>query len=164
MDVALPPTFHVLRPHHVGLLTIFLLVFKEDGRKKLPAPFILHVYRVLLNEVCEVRNTCNFNIRIAFHEFMTQITQPKSHQELIRELSTGQKAETEEPRNFIEGVNLAVSCLGHLLRPTAQLLLEHNELQTADQLTDFFTGSSYFVSRSSSSRITINSQQSQHSL
>lgn len=50
-----PPTSHVLRPHHVGLLTAFMLVFKEFEIKPLPPSFNLHMYRVLLNEVSEAR-------------------------------------------------------------------------------------------------------------
>lgn len=47
-----PPTNHVLRAHHVGILTLFILAFKEyEG--KLPPTFLLHLYRVLLNEVVE---------------------------------------------------------------------------------------------------------------
>lgn len=44
---------HVLRPHHVSLLMIMMCVFKEMHRK-LPAAFLLHVYRILLREVSEV--------------------------------------------------------------------------------------------------------------
>lgn len=53
IDEAPPPTDHVLRPHHVGLLTIFMLTLKELEARKLPTPFTLHLYRVLLNEVSE---------------------------------------------------------------------------------------------------------------
>ena len=52
MEEAPPPTNHVLRPHHIDLLAAFLLLFKEY-ESKLPSPFTLHVYRVLLNEVSE---------------------------------------------------------------------------------------------------------------
>jgi len=54
MEEAPPPTNHILRPHHIDLLAIFLLLFKEY-EPKLPAPFTLHVYRVLLDEVAEAR-------------------------------------------------------------------------------------------------------------
>jgi hypothetical protein len=52
MDEPPPATHHVLRPHHIGLLAVFKLTFKEN---LLPPPFILHVIRVLLNEVSEAR-------------------------------------------------------------------------------------------------------------
>lgn len=58
MDDAPPPTAHVLRPHHVGLLTIFMLIFKEPDAMKIPSDFLLHLYRVLLTEVSEVSITC----------------------------------------------------------------------------------------------------------
>ncbi|KAJ6496647.1 hypothetical protein C8R47DRAFT_349617 [Mycena vitilis] len=77
-----PPTDHVLRPHHVGLLTLFILTFKEyEG--KLPPTFLLHIYRVLLNEVAEV-------------------APPKTYAELLLELQAGPKAEEDYPRQLIE--------------------------------------------------------------
>ncbi|KAG5643475.1 hypothetical protein DXG03_000863 [Asterophora parasitica] len=53
MDDAPPPTEHVLRPHHVGLLTILMLAFKEPESKTIPPPFLLHLYRILLHEISE---------------------------------------------------------------------------------------------------------------
>lgn len=51
----LPPADHILRPHHFALLSIFVLAFKEFETTPLPSPFLLHVYRLLLNEVSEAR-------------------------------------------------------------------------------------------------------------
>ncbi|KAG6376120.1 hypothetical protein JVT61DRAFT_2092 [Boletus reticuloceps] len=48
-----PPVHHVLRPHHIDLIAIFLLVFKEF-RDNLPPNFLLCIYRFLLFEVSEV--------------------------------------------------------------------------------------------------------------
>ncbi|KAJ7470732.1 hypothetical protein FB451DRAFT_1254671 [Mycena latifolia] len=80
MDV--PPTEHVLRPHHVGLLTLFILTFKEyEG--KLPSTFLLHIYRVLLNEVVEV-------------------APPKTFAELHLELQADPKSKEDYPRQLIE--------------------------------------------------------------
>ncbi|KAJ7046748.1 hypothetical protein C8F04DRAFT_1061598 [Mycena alexandri] len=83
-----PPTNHVLRAHHVGILTLFILAFKEyEG--KLPPTFLLHLYRVLLNEVVEV-------------------APPKTYSELFIELQAGPKSEEGYPRQLIEGF---ASCL-----------------------------------------------------
>ncbi|KAJ7219238.1 hypothetical protein GGX14DRAFT_435221 [Mycena pura] len=80
MDV--PPTDFVLGAHHVVLLTLFILTFKEyEG--KLPPAFLLHVLRVLLNEVVEV-------------------APPKSYAELYQELQAGPKSEEDYPRQLIE--------------------------------------------------------------
>ncbi|KAJ7905457.1 hypothetical protein B0H14DRAFT_2660328 [Mycena olivaceomarginata] len=77
-----PPTEHTLRPHHVGLLTLFILTFKEyEG--KLPPTFLLHIYRVLLNEVVEV-------------------APPKAYKELLLELQAGPKSEEDYARQLIE--------------------------------------------------------------
>ncbi len=54
MDEAPPPTEHVVRPHHIGLLSILSLAFKDGGFKEFPIPFTLHLYRCLLNEISEV--------------------------------------------------------------------------------------------------------------
>ncbi|CAK5277710.1 unnamed protein product [Mycena citricolor] len=81
MDI--PPTEHVLRAHHVGLLTLFSLTFKEfEG--KLPPAFLLHIYRLLLNEVSEV-------------------APPKSFTELQMDLLSASKAELQISRRLIAG-------------------------------------------------------------
>jgi anaphase-promoting complex subunit 5 len=54
MDEAPPPTEHIVRPHHIGLLSILSLAFKDGGFKEFPSPFTLHLYRCLLNEISEV--------------------------------------------------------------------------------------------------------------
>lgn len=58
MDDAPPPTYHTLKPHHIDLLAILRLLFKEY-ETKLPSTFTLHVYRVLLNGVSEVSSSTN---------------------------------------------------------------------------------------------------------
>jgi len=55
MDEAPPPSDHVLRPHHITLLTILMMAFKDLEIKKFPPAYSLHIYRVLLNEISEVR-------------------------------------------------------------------------------------------------------------
>jgi len=62
------PTTHILRPHHIGLLAVFILAFR-DLESKLPKPFLLHVYRVLLNEISEA----------CLEPFSRQIPAIKSH-------------------------------------------------------------------------------------
>ncbi|KIL69717.1 hypothetical protein M378DRAFT_68525 [Amanita muscaria Koide BX008] len=97
-----PPTEHVLRPHHVALLSIFILTFKTFHSTALPAPFVLHVYRLLLSEVSEV-------------------ARPRSYSELLNELSSAPKVDAEESRRFL-----------------SSFASYHNELATAEQLTNFF--------------------------
>ncbi|KZT26232.1 hypothetical protein NEOLEDRAFT_1132257 [Neolentinus lepideus HHB14362 ss-1] len=68
-----PPTpiIHILRPHHIGILSILMLTFKEEFETRaLSAPFLLHVYRILLYEISEV-------------------AEPKPWHQLIREISSG---------------------------------------------------------------------------
>ena len=63
-EETLPPTHHVLRPHHIFLLAVFLITFKEFESKDLPPLFVLHIYRFLLNEVSEVCMS-----RIAYRDY-----------------------------------------------------------------------------------------------
>ena len=55
MEQLPPPIDHVLRPHHIALLSIIMMAFKDLEIKKFPATFALHIHRVLMNEVAEVR-------------------------------------------------------------------------------------------------------------
>src|SRR5258708_5259000 len=42
-----PPVHHVLRPHHIDLIAMLLLIFKEfELQKTLPKDFLLYMYRV----------------------------------------------------------------------------------------------------------------------
>lgn len=103
MDDLPPPTVHTLRPHHISLLAVFLLLFKEY-EASLPLPFTLHVYRVLLNQVSEV-------------------SAPKSHPDLLRELSTGPKAEDIEARKMIAKLK---GVPGECRTPDSLTILFHN--------------------------------------
>ena len=46
-----PRVTHVLRPHHVAILSVFILVLGEKPSPK----FNLHIWRVLAQEIAEVR-------------------------------------------------------------------------------------------------------------
>lgn len=48
--IAHPPTAHTLKAHHVHLLYIFATLFS----RALPSSFLLHAYRVVIDEVSEV--------------------------------------------------------------------------------------------------------------
>ncbi|KDQ60855.1 hypothetical protein JAAARDRAFT_31853 [Jaapia argillacea MUCL 33604] len=81
-DYHAPPTSHILRPHHIGLLTIFMLAFKEYENRKLPPAFVLHLYRVLMFETSEVE-------------------EPKSWAQLLSELGNGPMAEHDLVQSLI---------------------------------------------------------------
>ncbi|KAH7930809.1 hypothetical protein BV22DRAFT_36274 [Leucogyrophana mollusca] len=76
-----PPVHHVLRPHHVDLIAIFLLVFKEF-EKNLPPQFMLHIYRFLLHETSEV-------------------TEPRSHEEILQALQSMPQSDTQTVQSLI---------------------------------------------------------------
>ncbi|KIK95893.1 hypothetical protein PAXRUDRAFT_826555 [Paxillus rubicundulus Ve08.2h10] len=76
-----PPVHHVLRPHHIDLIAIFLLVFKEF-HNSLPPQFLLYVYRFLLYEVSEV-------------------VQPRTHQQILSILKSAPQIDSPNVRNLI---------------------------------------------------------------
>ncbi|KAA1469483.1 hypothetical protein DENSPDRAFT_835114 [Dentipellis sp. KUC8613] len=49
-----PPTAHTLRPHHISLLMIIMLVYKHYPRKLFHPVFLMDVYQMILHEVVEV--------------------------------------------------------------------------------------------------------------
>lgn len=50
-----PTIPHVLKPHHVVLCTLFILIYRDTSPKRFPPSFLLHMQRLLLSEVSEVR-------------------------------------------------------------------------------------------------------------
>jgi len=54
MDDAPPPTDHVLRPHHITLLSVLMMAFKDLEIKRFPSQFALHIHQTLLTEIAEV--------------------------------------------------------------------------------------------------------------
>ncbi|KAF9532947.1 hypothetical protein CPB83DRAFT_873879 [Crepidotus variabilis] len=85
MEDAPPPTDHTLRPHHITLLIVLSAAFKDSVIQKLPKPFALHVYRVLLNEISEVAH-------------------PTPHKELLEDFCTGPSANEPASKAFIEDI------------------------------------------------------------
>ena len=49
-----PPTCFVIRPHHIQNLMIIGVVFQEFKDQKIPPQFVIHVYRLLMQEIAEV--------------------------------------------------------------------------------------------------------------
>ncbi|KIK70807.1 hypothetical protein GYMLUDRAFT_210293 [Collybiopsis luxurians FD-317 M1] len=47
-------TDHPLQPHHISLLAILYLIFKDIRSKTFPPDFLLHIQRTLLDEISEV--------------------------------------------------------------------------------------------------------------
>ncbi|EKM82711.1 hypothetical protein AGABI1DRAFT_118153 [Agaricus bisporus var. burnettii JB137-S8] len=103
MDEVPPPTEHILRPHHIGLLSILSLAFRDTDSKNFPNPFTLHLYRCLLNEISEV-------------------CKPKTYHEVLREIASGRRAETDICQAFL-----------------ASARTMPKNLDTADNLTTFFS-------------------------
>jgi hypothetical protein len=107
MDDAPPPTDHVLRPHHVALLTIFILTFKELDSKAIPSLFTLHLYRELLKEVSEVC-PIDANTNVLIYLMILQVARPKSHSELLYALNQGPMADAEGSRRLIASFQVVV--------------------------------------------------------
>ncbi|KAG6890725.1 hypothetical protein C0995_005098 [Termitomyces sp. Mi166 len=111
MDDAPPPTDHVLRPHHVDLLTILVFAFKEPDCKDIPPAFLLHLYRTLLNEISEV-------------------SRPKSHFDLMKTVCHGPSADSEKSQRVIAAIKAVYTC--------SWGTVQHSDLTSADQITNFF--------------------------
>ncbi|KAF8077980.1 hypothetical protein FPV67DRAFT_1463707 [Lyophyllum atratum] len=88
MDDAPPPTEHVLRPHHVSLLTILMITFKEPDNRKIPPSFLLHLFRILLNEISEV-------------------SRPMPYHELMLAVINGPSADADESQRIIAAYKAA---------------------------------------------------------
>ncbi|KAF8559544.1 hypothetical protein OG21DRAFT_1402070 [Imleria badia] len=86
-----PPVHHVLRPHHIDLIAVFLLVFKEF-HKNLPPNFLLFIYRFLLFEVSEV-------------------VQPRTHQQILFILRSAPGVESLNVRNLLMALDAVPSQL-----------------------------------------------------
>ncbi|KAG2157068.1 armadillo-type protein [Suillus clintonianus] len=67
-----PPVHHVLRPHHIDLIAMLLLIFKEfELQKTLPKDFLLYMYRFLMMETSERRTSLfGFFVRRCFVSFI----------------------------------------------------------------------------------------------
>jgi len=54
-----PPTAHTLRPHHISLLMVIMLLYRHYPRKRFHPSFLIQVHGVLLEEIVEVRLSRN---------------------------------------------------------------------------------------------------------
>lgn len=99
------PTDHVLRPHHITLLIIISAAFKDLAIRRLPNPFALHIHRVLLNEVSEVRCSSSLAKPLTLWK---KVSLPKPHMELLSEISAGPSVHSPESQAFIEEITSSV--------------------------------------------------------
>lgn len=134
-----PPVHHVLRPHHIDLIAIFLLVFKEF-HNNLPPNFLLFIYRFLLFQVSEV---CMFHVRsqsILLH----QVVQPRTHQQILSILRSAPDIESPNVRNLLVALDAVVG-LGY--RVSSSYLIESpqakptHKRRSVDQLFSQFVAS-----------------------
>lgn len=79
------PTHHVLRPHHLVLLSILMIAFKENEIKRLNPEFQLHIIRILLREVSET-------------------VRPTSHAKILQEIKRGVGSDAPESAQFMGAV------------------------------------------------------------
>ncbi|KAG8881233.1 hypothetical protein FRB98_004464 [Tulasnella sp. 332] len=83
-----PRQTHVLRPHHVAILSVFVLVLRDP-----PSPaFNLHVWRILAREISE-------------------LYPPKSFEELVRAVSSGRGDLPDEASKMGRGLRNVVSAI-----------------------------------------------------
>jgi anaphase-promoting complex subunit 5 len=114
----LPPTSFVLRPHHVELLKVFSTAFQELREQKFPPQYLLHLYRVLMQEVAEVHI---FISSLTSKSNALKIEEPRTHQELMEQLKSGPCADNHVPEFMIRRVENCVSSPCLLLDTSAGL-------------------------------------------
>ncbi|EMD38521.1 hypothetical protein CERSUDRAFT_82798 [Gelatoporia subvermispora B] len=82
-DPPAPPTSHVLRPHHIQLLTLLLVAFTSFDEKTFSQPFLLALYRFALQEISEV-------------------SFPKTYGEICKTLRSAPMADAATSRQFLQ--------------------------------------------------------------
>lgn len=112
MEEVPPPADHVIRPHHITLLTVLMMAFKDLAIKKFPPPYALHLHRVLLNEISEV--CLNFYGFFVPTHLQGQVARPKSHKEFISEICSGPQADVPVCSEFQTAIR-------SIVRPGVQL-------------------------------------------
>ncbi|KDQ18511.1 hypothetical protein BOTBODRAFT_28883 [Botryobasidium botryosum FD-172 SS1] len=55
-----PPKTHVLRPHHVGILAVFIFAYKEI----FSPPFTMHIMRILAREIAETQKPTPYPVLV----------------------------------------------------------------------------------------------------
>ncbi|KAJ3971131.1 hypothetical protein EV361DRAFT_912638 [Lentinula raphanica] len=98
------PTDHQLQPHHIALLAIISLTFKDIRTKRFDPLFLLYVQRMLLDEISEV-------------------AQPKSAAELRDVLSAAPKSNEGDGNSLVSAFNALE------ITSTDQLIEFFSELQ-----------------------------------
>lgn len=109
MEQPPPATDHVLRPHHVALLTIIMMAFKDLEIKKFPTPFALHLHRFLMNEVAEVRVGCRCSWKYYMRFIREKVATRKSHDEVMSEICSGPSADAVQCSEFQIAIKSIVS-------------------------------------------------------
>ncbi|EPQ58152.1 hypothetical protein GLOTRDRAFT_120003 [Gloeophyllum trabeum ATCC 11539] len=107
-------TTHVLRPHHIGLLSVLAISYKEFESKEVPAPFLLHINRLMLNEISEV-------------------AEPKPWYQLIQELSSGPMADVADALYLIESVK-------DVWMSVMLIVPQHKSIRNGADMLIFFQG------------------------
>ncbi|CCL99134.1 uncharacterized protein FIBRA_01149 [Fibroporia radiculosa] len=78
-------TIHVLKPHHLSLLRLIVMILQAESPRlmfgPIPSDFLLHVYRIVLYEISEV-------------------SKPRNFAELVTEIAKGPMADQPGPQKF----------------------------------------------------------------
>jgi len=97
-----PPTPSTLRPHHISLLMVIMLLYRHYPRTRFQPSFLIQVHRVLLEEVVEVSLP---NAQI-FLQLITrfQMTPPRSFPKLLEALKAAPHSNDEGVNPFFESL------------------------------------------------------------
>jgi anaphase-promoting complex subunit 5 len=97
-----PPTPNTLRPHHISLLMVIMLLYRHYPRKRFHPSFLIQVHRVLLEEVVEVRLLIDTMLLPV--ESPLQVTPPRSFPKLLEVLKSAPHSDDDGAIPFFESL------------------------------------------------------------
>ncbi|PPR03777.1 hypothetical protein CVT24_007495 [Panaeolus cyanescens] len=135
MEEESPSNDHVIRPHHISILSILMVAFKDLEIKKFPNDYALHIYRVLLSEIA-------------------QVAEPRSHKELLHTICSGPRSQGSESFDFKAAINsihtdiTTADRMGNFLQNIRCLLIDKSPSEPARffrrSVFGYFCRRSYF--------------------
>ncbi|KAF8478458.1 hypothetical protein DFH94DRAFT_749935 [Russula ochroleuca] len=114
-----PPTPNTLRPHHISLLMVIMLLYRHYPRKRFHPSFLIEVHRVLLEEVVEV-------------------TPPRSFPKLLEALKDAPRSDDEGAVPFFESLKpkymdfVSVDHMTNFFHGASYLYVDHKSGEEAD--------------------------------
>ncbi|KAN0140851.1 hypothetical protein V8E53_001295 [Lactarius tabidus] len=114
-----PPTAHTLRPHHISLLMVIMLLYRHYPRKRFQPSFLIQVHRVLLEEIVE-------------------LTPPRSFPKFLEALKAAPHSDDQGATPFFESLKpeymdfVSVDHMTNFFHGVSYLYVDHKSGEEAD--------------------------------